>query len=117
MDYFKKDGKFFFKFGEKDIQVFEDTSLVCPADWNEDLARFLSADEDIVLTEAHWEIIRFMREYTIRTKVTLNNKNLVIRVAEAMGPEKGCTRYLYELFPVHPSRQANKIAGLPQISN
>jgi tRNA 2-thiouridine synthesizing protein E len=41
-------------------------------------------------------------------------KILVKEIAKVMGPEKGNTKYLYELFPDGPAKQACRYAGLPK---
>ena len=37
--------------------------LVEPNDWNEEVAKALAEDENIQLTDDHWDTIRFMRDY------------------------------------------------------
>jgi TusE/DsrC/DsvC family sulfur relay protein len=37
--------------------------LVEPQDWSEELANELARQENISLSEEHWIVIRFMREY------------------------------------------------------
>ena len=37
--------------------------LVEPHDWNEEVAKVLAEQENIVLTDDHWEVLNFMREY------------------------------------------------------
>ena len=33
------------------------------ADWNEDVAKHIAQLEDVELTEAHWEVIYFVRDF------------------------------------------------------
>jgi tRNA 2-thiouridine synthesizing protein E len=45
------------------MQLDEEGYLVDPADWNEQVAEALAREERIVLSDEHWAVIRFMREY------------------------------------------------------
>lgn len=84
------------------------------ADWNKDLAEIIAKDEKIDLTAEHWEVVNFLREYYDEYQVAPAIRVLVKAVKEKMGAEKGSNKYLYELFPYGPAKQACKIAGLPK---
>ena len=81
------------------------------ADWHEGL---LAAQEEIVLTEAHWEVVRFVRDFYQEFNTSPAIRMLVKAMAQKYGEEKGNSRYLYRLFPKGPAKQATKIAGLPK---
>ncbi|MFW2573508.1 sulfurtransferase TusE [Serratia nevei] len=84
------------------------------ADWHEGLAPLLAAQEEIVLTEAHWEVVRFVRNFYQEFNTSPAIRMLVKAMAQKYGEEKGNSRYLYRLFPKGPAKQATKIAGLPK---
>lgn len=83
-------------------------------DWSEDLVTLLAADEAIELSEAHWEVIRFVREFYLEFNTSPAVRMLVKAMAKKYGEEKGSSRYLYRLFPKGPAKQATKLAGLPK---
>ncbi|MBH2584744.1 sulfurtransferase TusE [Serratia marcescens] len=84
------------------------------ADWHEGLAPLLAAQEEIVLTEAHWEVVRFVRDFYQEFNTSPAIRMLVKAISQKYGEEKGNSRYLYRLFPKGPAKQATKIAGLPK---
>lgn len=81
-------------------------------DWSEDLARQLAAEEKIELTDAHWEVIYFLRHHC-EEKGTTCSARLLIRALSGHFKKQGGKRYLYSLFPRGPVVQACKIAGIP----
>ena len=83
-------------------------------DWSEDLVTQLAAEEDIELSEAHWEVIRFVREFYLEFNTSPAVRMLVKAMSKQYGKEKGSSRYLYRLFPKGPAKQATKLAGLPK---
>lgn len=99
---------------ESSLQADPNGYLLNLDDWNLAVAEQLAADEDIELTEAHWEIIDFLRDYYTEFGNTPNVRSLMKIVAKRLGPEKGTRKYLYDLFPLGPARQGCKIAGLPK---
>ncbi|WP_373766442.1 TusE/DsrC/DsvC family sulfur relay protein [Glaesserella sp.] len=83
-------------------------------DWTEELAIVIAEKEHLALTEAHWEIIWFVRDFYQEYKTSPAIRMLVKALAQKFGEEKGNSRYLQRLFPDGPAKQATKIAGLPK---
>ncbi|CED78433.1 Sulfurtransferase TusE [Candidatus Hamiltonella defensa (Bemisia tabaci)] len=82
--------------------------------WSEALALFLAEQEGIVLTPEHWEMLYFIRHFYKKFNTSPAIRLLVKALHEKYGPEKGNSRYLYQLFPKGPATQASKIGGLPK---
>lgn len=81
-------------------------------DYSEEAANVIAAAESITLTEQHWEVINYMREQFKEHGHTPNFRNMLKGFAEVR--EGVDSKYLYDLFPVGPAKQAAKVAGLPQ---
>lgn len=88
--------------------------LLDSRDWSEELAPVLAATENITMTDAHWEVVHFVREFYLEFDTSPAIRMLVNAMKEKMGPEKGNSRYLHRLFPRGAAKQATKIAGLPK---
>ncbi len=83
-------------------------------EWNEDIGKFIAAEEGVEMTEAHWEVVNFLREYYDEYKIAPMIRILTKAIGKKLGKDKGNTKYLYELYPAGPAKQACKIAGLPK---
>ena len=83
-------------------------------DWKPELAPFLAAQENIELSENHWEVVYFVRDFYLEFNTSPAIRALVKAMAQKLGPDKGNSRYLQRLFPKGPAKQATKIAGLPK---
>ncbi|CAI8777963.1 TusE/DsrC/DsvC family sulfur relay protein [Methylocaldum szegediense] len=82
--------------------------------WDERVAAVLASGVSIELTAAHWEIVRFIRDYYFRFRHLPNTRMFVKAVEKEFGAEKGNSRYLHRLFPESPLKYACLIAGLPK---
>lgn len=82
--------------------------------WSESLAKIIAENEPLELTEAHWEVIRFVRNFYLEYKTSPAIRALTKAMKQEFGEEKASSRYLYRLFPEGPAKQATKIAGLPK---
>ncbi|HJN25910.1 MAG TPA: TusE/DsrC/DsvC family sulfur relay protein [Rhodospirillales bacterium] len=98
----------------KNFDADEEGYLIDIASWNEELAGLIAVDEEIDMTDEHWEVVNFLREYYNEYQIAPAVRVLVKAVKKRLGAEKGSNKYLYELFPYGPAKQACKIAGLPK---
>jgi tRNA 2-thiouridine synthesizing protein E len=92
----------------------EEGYLVNLADWNEDIANEIAKGENVEMTPNHWEVVNFLRQYYDEYQIAPAVRVLTKAIGKQLGEEKGNSKYLYELFPYGPAKQACKIAGLPK---
>jgi tRNA 2-thiouridine synthesizing protein E len=94
--------------GGREFEVDGDGFLQQPEIWDEDVARlFATTDGTGELTEKHWTVIKFIREYWQENDMA----PMVRKVCQAGGLR---LREVYELFPMGPAKGACRIAGLPK---
>jgi len=82
--------------------------------WKEGMAPLMSKEDGIDLGEEHMVVITFLREYFEKYQIAPMIKILTKEMKKKYGKEKGSTKYLYELFPGGPAKQACRYAGLPK---
>ena len=103
---------------EVDGKIIETTPmgfLVNVADWNEQVAEVIAEQEDVTLTDKHWDVINYLRdEYINNNGNQPNTRNLVKAIAKIWNDKSVNAKTLYELFPGDPSKQAGRIGGLPE---
>jgi tRNA 2-thiouridine synthesizing protein E len=92
----------------------EEGYLVNLADWNEDIAGAIAKTENVDMTGNHGEVVNFLRDYYNEYQIAPAVRVLTKAIGKQLGPDKGNSKYLYELFPYGPAKQACKIAGLPK---
>ena len=83
-------------------------------DWSEALANHIAEQDDIHMTPEHWEVVNFLRDYYQEYQIAPAIRVLTKAIGQRLGKDKGNNKYLYELFPYGPAKQACKIAGLPK---
>lgn len=82
--------------------------------WDRQVALHLAGLEAIDLTEAHWEILMFIRDFYQTYQYLPNARVFSKAIKNVLGIEKASSRYLLKLFPQGPLKYACKIAGLPK---
>ncbi len=89
-------------------EVDEDGFLQNPEVWDQNVATDFAKAEDIsLLTEEHWKVIQYLRDYYLKFGVA----PMVRKVCKDTGFK---LNYIYELFPSGPAKGACKLAGLPK---
>jgi tRNA 2-thiouridine synthesizing protein E len=97
-----------------EVEVDEEGFLVQLDQWTKDVAIEFSKEDELELTDAHWDIINFLREYYDEYQIAPAVRVLTKSVGKKLGKAKGNSKYLYELFPYGPGKQACRFAGLPK---
>jgi len=100
--------------GCKNIELDADGLLASPDDWSLQVAEYFSAADGLLLTDQHWEVIRFARDYYLTFNIGPMPKAIVKRLNRQLGSERYSIKVLYSLFPEKPVRRICKYAGIPQ---
>lgn len=103
------------KVDDRELQTTENGYLVNQEDWSERAAEVIAAQEDIELSARHWDVINFLRDrYFSHGGELPNNRNIVKGMQTVWTDQNVDSKTLFELFPGNPSKQAGRIAGLPE---
>jgi TusE/DsrC/DsvC family sulfur relay protein len=76
--------------------------------WNEEIAAEIAREHGVpVLSDRHWQVVRYMRDVYLR-----DGQAPTIR---SLGKSSGVSiKELYQLFPKGPAKLAAKIGGIPK---
>ena len=90
------------------VDVDAEGFLTDPAQWNEQVAAEIAQENGIdVLTDRHWQVVRYMRTTYLETGTAPSIRSL--------GKTSGVPiKELYQLFPKGPAKLAAKIGGVPK---
>lgn len=101
----------------KCIELDDDLCLVRLADWDEQVAHALAAQEGIELTAAHWQVLHAVRDFYREFDLSPANRALVKYLAQRFGKDVGNSLHLNSLFKGTPAKLAARLAGLPKPAN
>ena len=88
--------------------VDEDGFLEDPSVWNETVAQDFMVTEGVTeLTENHWKVIKYLREYYLQYSIAPMIRKLCKETGFKLNE-------IYEMFPSGPAKGACKLAGLPK---
>ena len=90
-----------------EVDVNEEGFLTDPGQWTEDLAPQLAALIGLELTDAHWKLIRFLRDdYAVQGETAT-----LRRVSTQTGTP---VKEIFALFPGTPAKKMAYVSGLPK---
>ena len=91
------------------IDVNDEGYLTDPSQWNEEVAAVIAKEEEVELTDKHFELLNFLR------KQHEDDVDITIRKVGKSGivDIKG----FYTLFPKKPLKKSSRIAGIPKPSS
>jgi tRNA 2-thiouridine synthesizing protein E len=88
--------------------VDENGFLEDPGIWNDSVAADLATTEGVTaLTEEHWRVVRYIREYYLSHEIAPMVRKLCKETDTKLAR-------IFELFPSGPAQGACKVAGLPK---
>jgi len=98
--------------GGKPVSADDEGYLVDPADWSREVAEEMARQEGIVLTEAHWVVIEFVRKYFEQRQIIPDARHVIKYLAAWKGGAGEGRNELFKLFPYGYVKQACRIAGM-----
>lgn len=90
----------------KTVQVNDEGYLTNFTEWNKEIGETIAAEENVVLTPRHWEVLAYLQgEHKNQTALSIRRigKSGVVDIKE-----------FYALFPKAPLKTATRIAGIPK---
>jgi len=97
----------------KPIETDSEGYLLRLSDWSEAFAVAQAAAEGLTLTDEHWQVIGFLRDYYHDHQVQAQVRVMIRHFAQEWGSQRGNNHYLHDLFPRGgPQKQGNRLAGL-----
>lgn len=86
--------------------------LIDPSDWSEEVACEFARQEQIELSDDHWAVIGFMRDFYEQRQVAADARFVIKFLAEQRGKGSQARTTLFQLFPYGYVKQACRIAGM-----
>jgi tRNA 2-thiouridine synthesizing protein E len=83
-------------------------------DWSEEIAEYLSGQDNLELTENHWKILNWIRNYYQEFGTAPNLRMMQKLLKNDVGEELADKKMLFELFPYGPAKQGARYAGMPK---
>ena len=80
--------------------------------WNRAKSQLIADNEGILLTDAHWAVLRYLRNNYLKTGLPRHARYLSASLEKCFSSEGGM-KYLRNLFPGGAVTQGSRFANLP----
>lgn len=100
--------------GGKELELTETGFLINLDEWNEAVAEALAGQDGLKLEQRHWDVLSYLRDEYINNHENQPNTRTMVKAMANLWGQKVDTKTLYDLFPGNPSKQAGRLAGLPE---
>ena len=97
---------------ERIIEVDNEGYLLNPDDWDLDVANKLSEIINVDMTELHWEVVNYVRNYFDDNYAVPEFRHCLKFLTAKLGKDLVNRKFVYKLFPYGYGQQACKIAGM-----
>src|SRR4030042_2493628 len=95
-----------FEYEGVSLAVDEDGFMQEPDKWNQEVAAALASTEGVTgLTDNHWKVVNYLREYYLQFGVAPMIRKLCKQTGFSL-------KEIYEMFPSGPAKGACKVGGL-----
>ena len=99
--------------GDNEIQTCGEGYIVNRDEWSEGFVVAQAEAEGLELTDEHWDVVRFLRDFYEEHGAQAEVRKMVKHFKNAWDEERGNSRYLHRIFPRGgPQKQGNRLAGL-----
>ena len=98
----------------KQIETDAEGYLAQLDDWSEDIADYLAQQDNLPLTADHWTLLNWIRAYYQENGTAPNLRVMSKTIGGDLGEQFSDKKYLFDLFPYGPAKQAARYAGMPK---
>jgi TusE/DsrC/DsvC family sulfur relay protein len=98
----------------REIETDAEGYLAHLEDWSEEVAEYLSQRDNLELTQRHWQLLNWIRDYYQEHATAPNLRVMTRTIGNDLGEEWSDKKFLFDLFPYGPAKQAARYAGMPK---
>ena len=95
---------------ERQIATDQEGYIQDMSEWSRAFARCDAEKEGYKLTDEHWEVIWYIREYYDKHQVQAQVLDMIKHFRKTMGERAGNNKYLHKLFPTVGDHRNRAIA-------